>query len=81
MKFDYYFSPISYICALKWSSEANGEEEADIVGESSENPHLAKDVRLQFKQKIVEKCLKIGSTYAAFNKITCLLFYQDVFKL
>ena len=49
MTFDYYFTPISHICALKWSSEAKEQDEFDLVEEGAENAHLAKDVRLQFK--------------------------------
>ena len=46
MLFDYYFNPISHICALKWSSEVGEADEVDPVDEGAENSHSAKDVRL-----------------------------------
>ena len=78
MAFDYYFTPISHIFAMKWASEPVAEEDGS---EDESKSHNARDVRLQFKQMILDKCLKVGTLFAGFNKVLCLLFFKDLLRI
>ena len=77
MVFDYYFTPISHIFSMKWASEPSAKEDAS----EDEESHNARDVRLQFKQKVLDKCLKVGTLFAVFNKVLCLLFFKDLLRV
>ena len=54
MDFNFYFSPISHIFSMKWSSEPSAEDEID---DDTDEVHQASDVRLQYKRTIIEKCV------------------------
>ena len=54
MPLDFYFNPVSYIFAAKWSDPS----------------------RETFRNKIVDKCLKLVGLYAPFAKVICLIFFR-----
>ena len=30
---------------------------------------------------VLDKCLKVGTLFAGFNKVLCLLFFKDLFRI